>query len=81
MRSGTVRPRGHITLHRHTATGPADVTGRPSSVAVFQHGAVPEAGNATAGSIATLGGLRDVAIGDWLGDAPEATGQPAVPAH
>ncbi|MFD0559262.1 ribosomal protection tetracycline resistance protein [Stackebrandtia endophytica] len=73
MRSGSIQPRSHITLHRDTAEGRVEFTAKPSSVAVFRRGGTPVPGNASCGAIATVGGLRDVAIGDRLGDAPQAT--------
>ncbi len=66
--AGTLNARDHVSVHHRSSTGVlTDHQTLATHVETFRHGAVPTAGTAHAGDIATISGLNDLAIGDQLG--------------
>ncbi|MFI1385781.1 GTP-binding protein [Embleya sp. NPDC020886] len=69
-RSGTLRPRAEVTLHRRDHGGAViELTGRTSAVQVFDEGTRLRDADAIAGTIAKVRGLAEVRVGDQLGSA------------
>ncbi|MEU4668724.1 translation factor GTPase family protein [Amycolatopsis sp. NPDC023774] len=76
VRSGSLSPRKPFPVHRReTDRTLTELTGRASAVRVYEHGATPVDGPACAGDVARVWGLKDVRIGDQLGE-PDDTAAP-----
>ncbi|MBB4686143.1 elongation factor G [Amycolatopsis jiangsuensis] len=73
--SGSLAARQQIPLRRRTEDGVLELTGKPSAVRIYEHGATPAEGVACAGDVARVRGLPEARIGDRIGDHTDLPGR------